>query len=274
MVIDYREKLSFLFRTVRKTQKKSQTEIVSGLGISQTALAKFESNKAAALSLKKLSEIAPKLNINPDYVLNGFGNPFKQDRPDSIIKMFFTEDPLGKINPYLIDLIIESNDARTLLLFLKPNMPIGADRRLLRMRGERHFYSLVMKDSDDNLFLFRREDKDAFFDETELMELIKTKPTYHNVIIDSELFSKIRENWSEVNFSDIRPVLEFSMWREDAIFLHRLIKKISSHSDQSDQEDYEKISQKIKSIDKAAIRPLLDRLLPEIGSSLKKLINH
>lgn len=270
---DYYEKLSFFFRTVRKAQKKSQTEIASGLGISQTALAKFESNKAAALSLKKLSEIAPKLNINPDYVLNGFGNPFKQDRPDSIIKMFFTEEPLGKINPYLIDLIIKSN-ARTLLLFLKPNMPIGADRRLLRMRGERHFYSLVMKDSDDNLFLFRREDKDGFFDETELIRLIKTKPTYHNVIIDSELFSKIRENWSAVNSGDIRPVLEFSIWREDVIFLHHLIKKISSHSGQSDQEDYEKISKHIKSMDKAAIRPLLDRLLPELGSTLKKLINH
>lgn len=270
--MDYREKLSFFIRTVRKAQKKSQKEITSGLGISQAALAKFETHKAAALSLKKICEIAPKLSINPDYVLNGFGNPFKQE-PDSIIKMFFPEGPLGKIDPYLIDLIIESN-TRTLLLFLKPSMLADADRMLLRKRGERHSYSLIIKDSDDNLFLFRREDKDEFFDETELVSMMKSKPAFHIEIIGPELFLKIRENWSEVNFLDIRRVLESAIWREDVIFLHRLIKKIRSHSTQSDQEDYERIYKQIKSMDKAAIRHVLERLLPEIGCILKKSMDH
>lgn len=272
--MDYREKLSFFIRTVRKAQKKSQKEITSGLGISQAALAKFETHKAAALSLKKICEIAPKLSINPDYVLNGFGNPFKQEKPDSIIKFFFPEDPFGQINPYLIDLIIENN-ARTLLLLLKPSMIAETDPRLLKKRGERHCYSLIIKDSDDNLFLFRREDKDEFFNEFDLLNNIKSKPVpvFHTQIIGPEIFSQIRESWSEVNVNDIRRVLEYAIWSEDLTFLHRLIKKISSHASKSDQEEYAKISNKIIKLDKAAIHPLLERLLPEIGNFIKKSID-
>ena len=278
--MDNRDKLGLFFRTVRKAQKKSQLDVTSDIKdaeqkeitISQAALAKFESNKAASLSTKKLSLRAPKLNINPDYVLNGFGNPFKPASLDSIIKMFFPEDTLGNIDFWLIDLIIESNPNASLLA-LKPSMLPGADRRLLRKRGAHHLYGLVIKDSEDNLILFRREDKDEFFDEFELQRLIKGRPvTQQTATIDPELFAKMREKWSELNNDDIRPILESIIRREDIIFLKRLINKVSSDQTQlPDKEEYERISKKIGKLDNRGLAILLEMLLPEIGKVLKNI---
>lgn len=274
-----KDNLGFFFKTIRKAQKKSQLDVTSDIKdteqkeitISQAALAKFESNKAASLSLNKLSLIAPKLNINPAYVLSGFGNPFKPASPDSVIKMFFPEDNLGNIDFWLIDLIIESN-SRTILLALKPSMLPGADRRLLRKRGEHHLYGLVIKDSDENLFLFRREDKDEFFDEFELQRLIKGRPvTQQTAVINPGLFTKIREGWLDVDVNDIKPVLESAIWREDVIFLQRLIKKVSSSATQPDKEEYDKVLEKIRTMDRRSIPFLMQRLLPEIGNILKKI---
>lgn len=236
----------------------------------QTSLAKFE-NGRATLSSKSLSEMAYILNLNPEYVLSGFGNPFKQATPDTIIKMFFQEDKPGSIDFNLIDLILETNE-RVSILSLKPHMPVDADRRLLRKRGSRHYYALVVMDADENMFLFRREDKDEFFDETDLKPVLKDRQTvdYNSAIISTELFSRIREQWDEVSINDIKAVIEGVSRRENLIFLSRIIKKVSSYESSSNgKEEYRQLFERLERMDAHELDYLLSRQLPEIGRVLK-----
>lgn len=275
--MDFKDELAILFRSARRAQKLSQLEITKKLkedkevSVGQTSLAKFE-NGRATLSLKALSEMAPFLNLNPEYILNGFGNPFKQATPETIIKMFFQEDKPGSIDFYLINLILEINE-RVSILSLKPHMPVEADRRLLRKRGSRHFYALVVMDADENLFLFRREDKDEFFDEADLQPLhLKNRQAvdYNSTIISTELFSKIREQWDEVSINDIKKVIEGVSRRENLIFLSRIIKKVSSYESSSNgKEEYRQLLERLERMDAHELEYLLSRRLPEIGRVLK-----
>lgn len=274
--MDFKDKLAILFRSARRAQKLSQLEITKQLkkdkkvSVGQTSLAKFE-NGRATLSSKSLSEMAYILNLNPEYVLSGFGNPFKQATPDTIIKMFFQEDKPGSIDFNLIDLILETNE-RVSILSLKPHMPVDADRRLLRKRGSRHYYALVVMDADENMFLFRREDKDEFFDETDLKPVLKDRQTvdYNSAIISTELFSRIREQWDEVSINDIKAVIEGVSRRENLIFLSRIIKKVSSYESSSNgKEEYRQLFERLERMDAHELDYLLSRQLPEIGRVLK-----
>ncbi len=68
-----------------------------------------------------MAKIASLLNINPTFVISGVGNPFEQSNRDKIIRMFLAEDPFGKPDYSLIEIIAKHNEKAQYVFFKPPS---------------------------------------------------------------------------------------------------------------------------------------------------------
>jgi transcriptional regulator with XRE-family HTH domain len=202
--------LSDLFKTVRQMQAIKQSEIAEYLGISQSSIAKFETG-IAALNIERLKKVASYLSINPDFLENEHANPFKSEEP---IKMFLPTRFTVKIDFSLIYFIVESN-YKVDLLFLSPNA-FFIGKLTKDTVFEYPIYAIVLRDQDDNMFIFRRKEKSylnaAITGEKHLeVELNKLAKEYDKIIristveIDKKTYNKIQA-WDDLTRDDLIPL--------------------------------------------------------------------
>jgi transcriptional regulator with XRE-family HTH domain len=278
------EKIGLFIRMTREAHGITQMELAEKLGISQAAIAQFERLKAT-LSPETIINMAPLLNLNPDYVADGIGNPFKQRRSNEIIKMFFSEDPLGNIDFSLIDLIADKNE-KAVFIFLKPAMHTGIssslgfrqDKTLYRqiLQQERQgnsIYALVIQDDDKNIFLFKRKNNNLF-NENDLISLLHEK-----ALSEKKYFDISISGIGYKPYKDIREGAEKLDWINDLIkhrsiekkaFLVRLAKDIWSHSSMmGNKDEYAEIKREIEKIPPEKIDHLLSQLMIELSKILR-----
>jgi len=190
-------------KMAREAQGISQRELASVLGVSQASIAQFETLKIT-LSLDSMLKIGTALNLNPFFVENNVGNPFKPVNKENAIKMFVPEAITGEIDFSLIELILVSND-ETNCIFLTP--PINDSK--LRKRIQGLFYALLIKDDDGNIFIMRRKKDNALLGNiSEWMEILNKLSAGHRFTseimrLSTELFWQIR-GWKEISNSNLK----------------------------------------------------------------------
>lgn len=272
------ENLALFIRMVRESQGISQKEIAETIKISQSAIAQYEKLQAT-LSPETLLKIAPLLNLNPEYIRTGIGNPFKQVDKQKIIKMFIPENPLEEIDYSLIDLIAKYNKEAIFILLLPILLkPMGDLKKIQpRLKPYGYWYALLIEDGDNNKFIFRRKDKEKMVVctpdwITRLNSLNKEGEKYFEIKaieLTGNLFKNIEE-WSNINVKELNTLLKSVNRREHIDFLRRLIKKIWSHKSIKNQKEAKQIREIITSMEYEDLDRLISLLVPEFAEIIKK----
>lgn len=277
------ENLALFIRKAREAQGISQKEIAEAINISQSAITQFEKLKAT-LSVETLVKMAPLLNINPEFIEKGTGNPFKQVDKQKIIKMFMPENPLGEIDYVLIDLITKYNKEATFVLLLPVlHEKMRGDFKKLRSRLQPYgyCYALLIEDGDNNKIIFRRKDKEKILVSTpdwvtRLNSLNKEGEKYFEIKaieLTENLFKNIEE-WSNINVKELNTLLKSVNRREHIDFLRRLIKKIWTHKTmKKNQKDAKKILKIIMDMENEDLDLLVAHLTHEFAEIIKKHLN-
>lgn len=198
-----------LFRVARETQDINQKKIASAVGIAAPSLSNFEKGKKGKnpLSKETLKKIAPLLSINPEYVSDQTQNPIKSN---NLVKMFFLESMFGKIDFDFIRFLYSKN-GRLSILFLYA--PVAGLIKVLAFLGSTPVYAIVVKDSDGNILLFRREEGTILLGSVRLteeleMELDKVAQidgkivSFARILIDQDTYEKIIQ-WTDLERDDI-----------------------------------------------------------------------
>lgn len=262
----------------------SQSELAAKADISQSALAQFETFKSS-LSTEKITMIASLLNLNPYYLENEIGNPFKQTDPNKIIKLLLPESPLGDVDFSIVKLIAESNESAA-FFFLKPRYFDDPEMRMMEDIARKEFagwkkqyrlgrsvFALLIKDEDNNFILMKRRSNLLFSEEgliSELKETIGRKKffEFNKIGIDYSAYEKIKD-WAALNADLIEDLVKIKH-KLNRFFILKLVTEIWSRGAMvSDQESRLTVSEKIKNMKEEELNRFLAILIPEIANAIK-----
>lgn len=271
--------LPTFIRLVRESQAISQKELALKLGITPSAITQYEKHMAS-LSKEKLILMAPLLNINPEFVAAGIGNPFKQNDNQKIIHMYLNVNPEGHIVVTDIFKIITEYNDRAIFIFLKPHglpdmNPIQVSRWQKKGLTD---YALLAQDSDQNMFIFKKKDN-AYFSSSELLnELSNLELTNDKVFsreeefIDDDLYYHIQE-W-KVDRSKIEPFFKSIQIDDSRKFLFELLKRASLSMPSIPVNEHDALVREIEmAIEEGEGLNEIAALMPEIYLLLKKHFN-
>ncbi len=209
--------ISELFSKTRKMQGIKQSYVAESLGVTHGAVGQFEAG-SSALSIHNLAKYAAIINIDPLYISSDSSNPFKSD---DLIKMFLPESMMQGIDFEMIYFIASKNKKLKIVFLIAPLLIY---KKLLSIGVfENPVYAIIIKDDNNNTFLFRRKNKNnPLYGERKLqLELSKMRFEFKIKIykdikeIDDDLTKKIKD-WTvekkdiEPLFSDVMPYLESS----------------------------------------------------------------
>jgi len=204
--------LSALFSALRMSKGLTQGNVADVVGIKRSAIAQFETGRAS-LSNDTLRQIAPILNLNPEYVIHRDIYPFVS-QPDEVIKLFLPENRLtGALDYFLIYLLAGAVGNHELqFLSLSPN--IIAAR--IAWPFDRTVYALAVRDAHNNIFLFRRRignllwgsitgERDLQLRVTELARHTGTHLFFALIDIDRQIYETIHQ-WRDISRNDLVPL--------------------------------------------------------------------
>lgn len=144
-------KLNDIFRIVRDAAGLKQTHVAAKVGISHVALSRFEKGQST-LSTETLCSIAPYYFLNEDFIKGDNVNAFKSN--GKLIKLFISHR-FGLVPDFsLIQFVIESNP-NSMVRFLIPQLSILKAVKYTAL--DNPVYAIAIKDSDNNIFLFRQK---------------------------------------------------------------------------------------------------------------------
>jgi transcriptional regulator with XRE-family HTH domain len=283
------ENLPLLLKMVRDAQGISQSELSEKIGVSQSAIAQFEKMKAT-LSIQRLIRMAPILNLNPNYLQTGIGNPFRQTIKQKTIKMFFPEDPLGRIDTALVRVIIDANKQAE-FFFLRPG---HFDSLLIAKEGETvkkelnqwqrqrvkntMLCALFVCDGDNNTFLFKRKNN-RLFDNEELMRyfLRRTGEIDQKYFTPDTINLGLPECIEIIKWHDspcdklFREILRLK-FLNDRTFVTRLLNDLWSRKEfLKDSRTYEKAMEMARGMHDDNLRMSLSVLVPRIAKVVEEI---
>lgn len=196
-----------LFRIARESQKINQKALTGPVEKKQPSLSNFEKGKTP-LSQETLRRIAPMLSINPAYVSDPTRNPLSSP---GLIKMFFSESMLGKIDFDFIRFLYEANRSLD-FLFLYP--PISNVVKIIAFLGAFPVYAIALRDGDGNVILFRRENGNILvggsvpFTENLELELSESARrdnkgvSFSRILINDDAYRRIQD-WDSITRDEI-----------------------------------------------------------------------
>jgi transcriptional regulator with XRE-family HTH domain len=265
-------------RSVREAQGISQKEISDKLGISQSAIAQYEKS-TSSLSQDTIKRAAELLNLNPDFLLNGFGNPFKQTSDKDFIKLSLPMLQTGEVDYSFINYIADYN-RKAVFIFLKPMGFSEMSTRRVRQWQTKGLtaYALVIRDSDGNVFIVKRRDA-LFFNEQELILSLQKKATDNQKSfifsiqeIDEDIYKQIKL-WKRIQVSDINDILTFHDKEDYHRFLGELIDRVARYYVYPSEEDpdmYNKMKDKLQQLDPAIVGTAYRLIMERCKDVLKK----
>lgn len=270
-------KMPAFIRAVREAEGISQKDLAAKIQITPSAITQYEKS-TASISKDKLLAMAPILNLNPHFVDNGIGNPFKTASPKGIVRMYFPLKPDGSIDMFSILQVISDYNSHAIFLFLKPARSIEQKSlQIKRWQGKGlTSYALLLKDSDDNIFLFKRKD-DVFFNEKIFIAEVE-----HDAIMDHKVFDLDITSVDETTFNQIKEwnikknrletILAPFQSASTRFFFLELLKQIKLHDHRMTEEEYTKAREFIESDKRLRDSIILSDLMPKISDLLKKQI--
>ncbi len=255
-------------KTVREAQGLPQKDIASKLNIWPSALAQYE-NETASISKEKILLMAPLLNLNPDFIADGNGNPFKAEGNDQVLKMLLLSEN-DELDLTLLRTIADYSE-RVTFLFLKPlELPKDKPRLMSKwLRSGSNIYALFVLDDDGNKFIFKRKN-DAFFNEKQILAGIEDISRKHilNVRmagVERDTYNKIHQ-WGELRYSDFEKYLTE---KDDINVLSQLLQVVANRDlPKEEQTELETIKSKIHDISPRQASNVLDRIIPSLIHAL------
>ena len=198
------KELPAILKAVREAEDIAQKDVAKILGITPSALAKFE-NSHCSMSPVKILEFARTININPAFVETGMGRPFLLPGGQrGVIKLLLAEGKNAALDDTLIMLATQGQGPLRIVFVIAPE-------GMLRYKVSRPglFYAMVFR-VDDMLLLFRRrKERLPIGDIGEYIAKIKTAagrdstPEFHVHKGSMQLFKTIRVWPSEIDLSEI-----------------------------------------------------------------------
>jgi len=170
-----------IFKIIRVSQGIKQTDIANKVGITQQAIALYESGKST-LSNQTLCKIAPLININTKFLDDNLVNPFSSEK---LIKMILAENFLGGVDYSIIYFLCEKVAKAEFVFLIAPLM---RNKILSKTVFENQVYSILLRDNNNNLFIFKRKTKDPLVGEREL-QLKAKEIAQHN---KNEIYFRIQ----------------------------------------------------------------------------------
>lgn len=276
-------------RMVRDSQGISQSELSEKIGVSQSAIAQFEKMKAT-LSMRCMIRMAPILNVNPNYLQTGIGNPFRQTIKQKTIKMFFPEDPLGLIDTTLVRVIIKSNKQAE-FFFLRPgyfdSSLIAKEggtvkkelNQWLKQRAKKNMScALFVCDSDNNTFLFKRKNN-RLFNNDELMDCFlrrigKIDHKYFTFETASLGLPECIEiiKWHDSPFEKLFEEIPRLKFLNDRKFVTSLLNELWSRREfLQDRRSYESAMELVSGMHDDSLRRSLSVLVPRIAKVVEEI---
>lgn len=281
--------LPLFIRMVREAQGVPQAELAKKMGVSQSAVTQFEKMKST-LSIDTIAKAASILNLNQDFILTGTGNPYKSSSPKKIIRLFLTEDPLGRIDFSLVEEIAWANK-RAAFYFLKPvlinsnqlqtkNEAVRKDFRQWHKQcmQDVFIYAIFVMDDDGNTFLFKRRNN-LLFSEQALILNLQNLETKDNKYFEIEIVTigssalQIIRGWANISEKNIVKEIFASKFHRNRAFIRRLIGEVWTHKSLlTDRKRYEKIKISIDKMDDSKLDHLLSKLVPELAKDISSHI--
>ncbi len=193
-----------IFKIVRTLQGIKQTNVANQIGITQQAIALFESDKST-LSNKTLSKIATLLNLNTAFLIDKSSNPFLSS--NNLIKFSLPESISG-IDYSIIFFIAEYNKYLNLVFFTSPSPLFSKYRNNTVFKHPT--IAMGIKDADGNIFLLKRESQKPqkpLFGERELLAKLEE--------INSQGKSKIVIDSKTLLVGQEKKFLDFSITKDE-----------------------------------------------------------
>ncbi|HOR57786.1 MAG TPA: helix-turn-helix domain-containing protein [bacterium] len=257
--------INVIFKEIRDAQGISQAELAGKLGITQSAITQFETNRSR-LSLGTLLKIAPLLNINPGFIQDQTCNLFAQSNKTVPIKMYVKDDRYGNPDINILKLIVGNNDRCNIIY-------CGVNKLKDKRRNSNetfdisdNIFFICVQDSEDNIFLFRRKGKlplkKAQLDK-ELKEIALTKKRclFTAVIpTDTLLFNNADAN-------SIRNLISAMPNRNNIEFIGRLINDLQRRNA---DDELENILRYAYEMNPDKLEYVLSRMVPHITNIVKE----
>ncbi|MBI3813293.1 MAG: hypothetical protein HY279_02340 [Nitrospinae bacterium] len=194
--------------------------------------------------------------------------------------MFLPETPTGVIDLTIFKEIAEYNQ-NAIFLFMKPNIMGGSfdrsvlDKRLIRSIRQGLIFGLLIEDSDDNIFLFLKKNKDIFFEPEQIKDMLReiaSKGNKYFEIDDMRISLKLYENIKNGS-NEIKEMKSFLFRRKSTeirLFIMRIINSILSHPAMiNDYDTYRRIKDIVEQKDYKELKLLVDKLIPQFAEILK-----
>jgi len=156
--MDTRSKLPELVKFARESQRISQSALAKKAGISQASFSQYE-NRQATLSQKTLLKIAKQLNINPSYITDPSAPPFLTSK---LLKMYFPEHVMTGMDYSTLENLIDFSTCLEIKFLIGTSLSKTFDRMIAKTIIGQFTQAVLVRDQDNNLYLFRRKRKGAY----------------------------------------------------------------------------------------------------------------
>lgn len=266
------KELPAILKAVREAEDIAQKDVAKILGITPSALAKFE-NGHCSMSPAKILQFARAIHIDPAFVETGMGRPFLlPGGQQGITKLLLAEGENAAPDDTLIMLATQGQGPLRIVFVIAPE-------GMLRYKVSRPglFYAMVFR-IDDTLLLFRRrKERLPIGDVGEYMAKIKTAagrdttPEFHVHKGSMQLFTTIRAWPPDIDLSEIS--LLKTAPSPDRALLNALIDTASPRARGTRLEaDYDAARAILSTIQADELRKIAGSVVEDIAKVLKNRI--
>lgn len=269
-------RLPEFIRSAREAQGISQKELAQKINITPSAITQYEKGQAS-LSKETLLALAPLLNINPDFINTLNGNPFKQAKPHTVIKLFIPVVDSGAVIHWpAFDTIMDYNK-RAIFAFLQA--PETLERKSMKIRRWLRkgltAYALLIKDGDGNVFVCKRKD-DVFIDMGGVEAALESATEYrdktklfvtHYERMSNALYRQIQEG--NIEKSKIDPIFSGIRVNDSRVFLFEMLRRMGAAIPDMTNQEYEILVSRIEDSGPAQSDLILTEILQGVYNRMK-----
>lgn len=270
-------------RLVREALGIQQNDLAERIEVSPPALTRFEKGRSG-LREENLLKIAAKLNLNPEYLLYGAGNPFLSPAADQPIKLFIPMED-KTLNLGLLEILLLQNDRATIMPVFPNYSVLNAikSKRTVIGRDNARIFAVIMRDSTGNIFVLKEKGNQLFvFSEIfRLAEKIEQESPGKYFVIHSAPsapanFTTIAEkilDWDNLSKNDLVRFIENGEALKHRRTLFLLFDIMQSQSDNpADRVWARGITEKLRKIKKDEIDSISRTIFPEIARILRERV--
>lgn len=206
------QKFGNLIKNIREANRITQTNLSQKIGITQSAIAKFEKSRAT-LSLNTIKTIAQELDINPGYFDGTNPNLFAKD-----FYLFKIGSLLKAADPRQVKWFIENCYIIDVILLSPPMGVIG--RAIRGSIADEMVYAIVLRDKFGNVFLFREVLPTIFIFNSKIEGVNAIRPTI-DIAEERDNSRDIKIHFLKIPIDVYAKIKDLTITRTDLEFLFK-----------------------------------------------------